>query len=241
MIVPSRSRPQSVERVVAAWLETEGFAAADLLFVIDQDDPTFDAYCDELQVAAREIASHGDGRLAMHSIPRHEQLVPKLNAVAKLHADLTPQHEALGFAGDDHLPRTRGWSRLFVNHLRSVRTGVAYGDDLYKGEELASSWVMTADIVRELGGMVSAPVDHLYCDNAVMDVARAADCLTYLPHVVIEHVHPVAGKGATDQQYERVNGREQYRRDRPAYRKWKRHGGLEADAARVRALMKGSR
>lgn len=240
MIVPTRSRPGNVRRVVTAWLETGGFDDADLIFAIDFDDPEHDAYLDELQAAARAVAEHG-ATIACHSSPRHEPLVPKLNAVAKLHAEIEPDRFALGFAGDDHLPRTAGWAKAFVEHLRGAGTGIVYGDDLYKGHELASSWAMTADIVRALGRMVPAPVDHLYCDNSIMDLGAALDRLAYLPGVVIEHVHPVAGKGATDEQYERVNGREQYRRDRPAYKRWKRDGGLRDDAARVRAYTEGAR
>jgi hypothetical protein len=238
IIVPTRSRPQNVGKVVDAWLETAAFGAADLLFAIDFDDPAHDEYLDALQHAARAADSIG-ATIGCHSSPVHRPLVTKLNAVALLHAELEPSRLAIGFAGDDHLPRTAGWAQIFDDHLRRAGTGIVYGDDGYQGENLASSWVMTADIVRALGRMVPAPVDHLYCDNAIMDLGRAAQCLAYLPGVVIEHVHPVAGKTETDEQYERVNGREQYRRDRPAYRRWKRDGGLIDDVARVRALIKG--
>lgn len=240
MIIPTRGRPQNVERVVSAWLETGGFDDADLLFAIDFDDPAHDAYLDELQAAAREVSAYG-ATIGCHSSPRHEPLVPKLNGVAKLHAELEPERFAIGFAGDDHLPRTMAWALLMTAKLCELGTGIVYGDDRYKGEELASSWAMTTDIVRALGRMVPAPVDHLYCDNSIMDLGRALDRLAYLPHVVIEHVHPVAGKIATDEQYERVNSREQYRRDRPAYRRWLRSGGPNDDAARVRAQMEGAR
>lgn len=238
IIVPTRSRPQNVGRVVDAWLDTGGFLDADLLFAIDHDDPANGDYLDALQLAARKLA-HFDASIGCHSSPRHRPLVPKLNDVAKLHADFYPEQQLIGFAGDDHLPRTPGWAAMFVEHFRASGPGIAYGDDGYQGENLASSWVMSAEIVRALGRMVPAPVEHLYCDNAVMDLGREAGCLTYLPQVVIEHVHPVAGKTATDEQYERVNGREQYRRDRPAYKRWKRDGGLAEDAARVRALITG--
>lgn len=239
IIVPTRSRPQNVGKVVDAWLETSAFRTADLLFAIDFDDPAHDGYLDALQMAARAAGSIG-ATIGCHSSPSHRPLVAKLNTVAQLHAELEPGRLAIGFAGDDHLPRTPGWAQIFDDHLRRAGTGIAYCDDGYQGENLASSWVMTADIVRALGGrMVPAPVDHLYCDNAVMDLGREAGCLSYLPGVLIEHVHPVAGKTPTDEQYERVNGREQYRRDRPAYKRWKRDGGLADDAARVRALIKG--
>jgi hypothetical protein len=98
---------------------------------------------------------------------------------------------------------------------------------------------MTADIVRALGKMVPAPVDHLYCDNAIRDLGRRADCLTYLPDVLIEHMHPAAGKASTDPQYQRVNSRQQYKGDRAAYHQWIESAQLELDAATVRKLTEG--
>jgi hypothetical protein len=239
MIVPTRSRPQNVEPVVTAWLDTGGFLAADLQFAVDVDDPTFDAYQDAMQQQAARVAHFG-GRILMHSRPTHAPLVPKLNDVATLHAQYFPEHRLIGFAGDDHLPRTPGWAERFVELFdRHGRLAVAYPDDGYQHEKLASSWVMAADVVRALGRMVPAPVDHLYCDNAVMDVAQEAGGLAYVYDVLVEHMHPVAGKTQTDEQYERVNGRDQYRRDRPAYKRWKRAGGLAADADIVRGVIEG--
>lgn len=238
MIVPSRSRPHNIAPLIDAWLDTDGFAAADLVVAIDVDDPTFDDYQRELVAAAQRVG--GRGRLVSHTFPKHQQLVPKLNSVATLYATYMSGHHLLGFAGDDHLPRTSGWSRRFVDAFFVDETlGIAYPDDGYQGEKLASSWVMSSDIVRELGRMVPAGVEHLYCDNSIMDVGREAECLRYMPEIVIEHVNPYAGKGELDEQYARVNSSEQYRRDRPAYKRWKRDGGLASDAEQVRALIKG--
>ena len=107
--------------------------------------------------------------------------------------------------GDDHRPRTDGWDTKMLAALRELGTGVVYGDDLLQGERLCTSWAMTSDIVRALGRMVPAPVEHMFCDNAVMDLAKAAKCLRYLPDVVIEHLHPLAGKADWDPGYWRVN------------------------------------
>ncbi len=68
--------------------------------------------------------------------------------------------------------------------------------------------------------MVPAPIEHMYCDNSIMDLARELDRLRFLPDVQIEHKHPVAGRGAWDAGYERVNSREQYRRDHASYMQW---------------------
>lgn len=227
VIVPTRSRPEAVSRVVDAWEATGAFdEGAELLFVVDEDDP---AGVNEYR---RQL---GNGRPPWVSAVYEwtwRPLVPKLNRVAVSLA-LGRYAPMLGFAGDDHLPRTSGWVGRYLGELYSLGTGVVYCDDGYQHENIPTQWAMTADIVRALGRMVPGGVDHLYCDNVIRDLARAAGCLSYLPDVLIEHMHPVAGKAPSDEQYDRVNGTEQYRRDRTAYRAWARGGGLASDAAKI--------
>jgi hypothetical protein len=226
VIVPSRGRPESIPRVVEAWNATGGFDDADLAFVVDTDDPCLDRYGVAASDAIPPLA-----RVSVADVWR--PLVPKLNlATAKWAGD----YLAVGFAGDDHLPRTHGWAKSMLAALREMGTGIVYGDDLLQGERLCTSWVMTSDIVTTLGRMVPAPVDHMFCDNAVMDLGRLAGCLRYLPDVVIEHMHPVAGKADWDPGYEHVNRPEQYRVDELAYGRWIREGRA-ADVVAVRALM----
>lgn len=228
-IVPTRSRPEAVARVVAAWEETGAFAdGAELLFVVDRDDPRCAEYRAAL-ITCREGVS-----AAYADVWR--PLVPKLNKVACALA-IGRYAFAVGFAGDDHLPRTKGWVSRYLGELYSRQTAIVYCDDGYQGETIPTQWAMTSDIVRALGRMVPAPVDHLYCDNAVRDLGLGAGCLSYLGDVLIEHMHPVAGKAPTDEQYQRVNGREQYKKDRFAYRSWARGGDLAAHVATVRELI----
>lgn len=226
VIVPSRGRPESVARVARAWEATGAFEDARLMFAVDADDPSVASY--------RHHARHLAGDVAVLDQPSWTPMVPKLNRVALTAA---VGHGAIAFMGDDHLPRTPGWANRYLTELRALGTGIVYGNDGYQGERLPTQWAMTADIVRALGRMVPAPVEHLYCDNAILDLGRAAGCIRYLPDVLVEHMHPVAGKAADDDQYRRVNGRDQYRRDRAAYRQWSRsRSGLLADTAAVRAL-----
>jgi hypothetical protein len=228
VIVPTRSRPEAVDRVIQAWHDTDAFMdGAHLVFVADYDDPRYAEYQDRFM----SITPAG---WSARAIRTWQPLVPKLNAVA-LDFARSGGRFALGFAGDDHLPRTRGWVRAYLDALHELGTGIVYGDDGHQHENIPTQWVMTADIVRELGAMVPAPVEHLYCDNAVRDLGREAGCLRYLPEVLIEHMHPVAGKATMDAQYERVNSQRQNRGDRQAYRTW-RGTSLFGQAWRVKQL-----
>ena len=110
----------------------------------------------------------------------------------------------------DHLPRTRGWAGAYLSQLDSLGTGIVFCDDGFQHDKLPTQWAMTADIVRALDAMVPSRVEHLYCDNVVKELGWAARCLAYLPEHLIEHMHPVAGKGTVDEQYQRVNANQQY-------------------------------
>lgn len=229
VIIPSRSRPEAVAKVARAWDDTGAWQVAEPLFVIDADDPRYDAYGKAL----------AERCLNQRSVPRWVPMVEKLNNAAFDHARYYG-HRHLAFMGDDHLPRTPGWAQDMIGALDMMGTGIVYPDDGYQHERLATSWAMTADIVRALGRMVPAPVEHLYCDNSIMDLGFAIGRLRYLPGILVEHMHPVAGKAERDEQYDRVNGRGQYSKDRSAYKRWVKFGGLCQAAEIVHRLTTGS-
>jgi hypothetical protein len=243
VVVPTRSRPFHVKRVVEAWRSTDAFAdGAELHFAIDGDDPAYDAYVEQLD-AVRDWSPAARREVTWSMRAAWAPLVPKLNAAAVSLLAPFPAPYALGFAGDDHLPRTRGWVRRYLDALRAG-AGIVYCDDGYQHDNIPTQWAMRADYVRVLGRMVPAPVAHLYCDNAMKDLGEATGSLAYLPDVMIEHMHPVARdaagqpKAPTDEQYDRVNSRSQYAEDHVAYRQWRRRG-LAGDASLINDLRMG--
>jgi hypothetical protein len=227
VIIPTRSRPEAVDRVMNAWQDTGAFQVAEPLWVYDRDDPRAAEYLPKFD--------RWGGLLRCRSIPQWKPMVHKLDVAALDYARYF-DHRHIGFAGDDHLPRSHGWAHDMVAALDFMGTGIVYPNDGYQGEKLATSWAMTANIVRALERMVPAPVEHLYCDNAVMDLGRALGALRYLPDVLVEHMHPVAGKAADDEQYDRVNSRGQYAKDRPAYKRWRADGGPERCAEIIKGV-----
>lgn len=224
IVVPTRGRPSNITKVIGAWDSTNAWDHADLILVADADDPEIDGY--------RALIDPETCPVQLMVIPDWIPMVHKLNEAAYI---LTDQYWAIGFAGDDHLPRTKGWAGTYLEALREMGTGIVYGDDLHHGRNLPTEWAMTSDIIRTLGRMVPAPVEHMYCDNSVLDLGTEANCIRYLDSVHIEHMHPVWQKGEWDPQYRRVNSRQQYQKDGRAYRQWKQQG-LAQDAEKIRQL-----
>jgi hypothetical protein len=227
IIVPTRNRPKNVAKVLLAWKETRGFDYADLVFAYDEDDPNLELYREAI------IGSGANG----FCMPRWEPMVHKLNFVAVKQAQMQ-WREAVGFAGDDHLPRSPNWSKQYLDQLQQMKTGIVYGNDLWQAKGLPTEWAMTKDIINTLGRMVPAPVEHLYCDNSILELGTAAHCIQYMPTVVIEHMHPLWKKGEWDQQYRDVNSRKQYGRDGQSFEQWKRDQMWE-DAHKIRELRRG--
>jgi hypothetical protein len=229
IVLPTRGRPHNIGRVVQAWQRTRAPQCADLLLVIDNDDPVRDDYdTDGLPGWVRPVLA-----------PTWQPMVPKLNDAAVQYCG---EYRAVGFAGDDHVPRTMDWARTYRDELGRMGVGIVHGDDGTWAGSLPTEWAMSTVIVQALGRMVPAPVEHLYCDNAIMDLGNTAQCLRYLPRVSIEHMHPAAGKAVTDAGYARVNDPRQYKRDEQALVRWRRaETGLRADAEIVARLRRRDR
>lgn len=223
MLCPSRGRPSKVAELLHAWHATSTPGVAELLIALDDDDPQLEGYqtmCWDLRATSFTVA------------PR-ARLGPTLNRLA---AERAGQHFAVGFLGDDHRPRTPCWDACMVAALRDLGTGVAYGNDLLQGENLASAVVMTSDIVVTLGYMVPPGMVHLYLDNFWMALGRSLGRLAYLPDVVLEHAHPIAGKAEWDAGYAEVNAPEQYRADGQRFAAYLARD-LDRDLEKLRARM----
>jgi hypothetical protein len=228
VLVPSRGRPESVTPLAEAFNATCTADTA-LSFIVDDDDPALPDYRRNIETvqAAGGIVGYGTGA--------SKNMVQALNGGARLLVTAPKPPYAVGFIGDDHCPRTKGWDGRYLEALRELGTGIVYGDDLYQGERLPTQCAMTADIIQALGYMSPPSLVHMYVDDAWLHLGRAAGCIRYLPDVVVEHVHPIAGKGEWDDGYRRVNDPAVYGRDRAAFARWQATELPEA-VRKIRAL-----
>lgn len=210
MIVPTRGRPDNLWQL---WLAFRDTTTADtrLVAVVDDDDPYLPAYEHRVDWAA------GDPRLTLLVGPRL-RLGGTLNAAAPVYAE---QSRAVGFLGDDHRPRTVGWDRRYLDALGELGTGIVYGNDLIQGEALPTQVAMTSDIVLVTGHMVPPGLVHLWCDNAWLALGQALGAIRYLPDVVVEHMHPIAGRAEWDQGYAEVNADAVFDADRATFEQWR--------------------
>ncbi|MDE3097772.1 MAG: hypothetical protein KGK07_17435, partial [Chloroflexota bacterium] len=110
-------------------------------------------------------------------------------------------HDILAFFGDDHRPRTRGWDARVVDAMRAMGPGLVYCDDGLQGERLPTAPFWHADVIRALGWFYPPVLTHLFADDYWLHLASDLGRRTYLPDVLIEHMHPSAGKADEDESY----------------------------------------
>ncbi|WP_405747814.1 hypothetical protein [Streptomyces canus] len=228
VIIPTRGRPHAIPEIMQAWDDTG--ATADVLFCVDKDDPELAGYKQQAKVFA------DDGRVRFVFWAR-KRLVGTLNQAAVKNAG---DYRFLAFMGDDHRPRPadQPWDER-IRICLSGGSGIVYGNDLLQGEKMATAVAMTSDIVETLGVMVPDCLVHLCADLVWMEWGKAMQRITYLPDMVIEHMHPAAQKAELDSVYEECNSPQQVASDSEAYHTYMR-GEFKADADKLRALVAAS-
>jgi hypothetical protein len=225
VIVPTRGRPGNAARLAKAFRETHALDALPV-FVADHNDPELPAYRALLdegvlpRLMIQEATNGGTGMCAA------------LNYAARRYATL---YGAVGFMGDDHLPRTANWDSLVLEQLDALTPRIVYGNDLLQGPALPTAVFMQSRLVQAMGYMAPPALQHLYIDNFWKALGEALDGLVYLPDVIIEHLHPAAGKAPMDDRYRAVNAAETDRADREEWLAWSQSAlGFAPLVAKVR-------
>jgi hypothetical protein len=221
----SRDNPGALMEAFASFCSSKMEAETRFVVVLDENDPKMAHYMEALEGSDLDLVvvpqeSTGNMNLA-------------LNYAAVIYAGKV---DVVGFIGDDHRFRTKGWDRVVDKVLSDEGGGFVYGNDLYMGDYLPTQVFISSPIVRALGWMGLPSCRHLYLDNTWKYLGEAIDRLYYLPDVVIEHMHPAAGKADWDENHKRVNTSEMYDHDRVAFETWMATQG-STDVEKIRAAV----
>ena len=211
VIIPARGRP---DKAKFAFHELKRLSKiSDFMIGLDDDDA--DNY-PEIEGVIREV----NPRLKMNGT---------LNLLATKHAD---KYETITFMGDDHVVRTEGWDEMLYKTIKDRGFGIAYGNDLFQGENLPTQVMISTNIIKELGFMAPPTLIHLFMDNFWKVFGQVLGCLDYRGDVIIEHMHYMAGKSQSDAQYLEVNSSEVSSHDAVAFKHYAENQ-LKEDAIRV--------
>lgn len=206
-LVPTRNRVENALELLDVWYNTTTEDSSGLIFVVGTEDPRLSEY--------------------LHKLPNEHVLtfperglVKALNYASPLYWD---EYEGIGFMGDDHRPRTLGWDRHYLECLRKNGPGLVYGDDLLMGQQIPTHVFISSPIVKSLGYFGHPSFTHLCVDVAWKDLGESLGRLFYLDHVIVEHMHPAAGKADEDAGYKHVNSKAMVRIDEKALENYRRN------------------
>lgn len=181
VLVPSRSRPDRFTQLLDS-IETTAHGHVAVYCGLDADDPY------EWYYPARPSPHtyvHG---------PR-KGLAAWTNHLATL--AIADGHSILASFGDDHRPRTPGWDLLVADAMER-QPGLVYTRDGLQDERLPTAPFWPAGVVLALGWFFPPVLGHMYADNWWKQFAQDLGRCTFLPDVLIEHMHPSAGKAEAD-------------------------------------------
>lgn len=213
-VLMSRERPKRLASALRSFINTRTFA--EVLVILDGDDPTIQESAYEVS----SIAEEHQGVVHLEVSPEAEGLAKGFNRVCCAKA---PAYDVLGLAADDLEFKTNGWDKIFYDDLAAVNFfGVVYGDDKIQGQRLPTHPCFGSVIPKAIGRVCAPGLRHLYIDSGLASIGKALGHLSYIPEVVIEHLHYSVHPEFADQGYHQRNTKEMYRHDMREHRRWER-------------------
>lgn len=170
IILPSRGRPNNVKRFYKYW-KKNSLGLSDLVIGLDSNDKTLNEY-EEHEDMIIDTGKGGSFGFVC-------------NRIFEKYGD----YEFYFVVSDDHIIRTYGWEKIFINKLRKEKFGIAYGDDLFQGRNLPTAAFISGGIARAVGYIVPNSLKHMYTDNVWKDLGLGMGKFFYMPSIIIEHMH----------------------------------------------------
>lgn len=226
-IVPTRGRPEAIGQLIHWFRRTTVIRSHELLVLVDNDDPMLPDYLYEQNKLQRDDPQ-----------PNVTFWIGERAPIARLlddHsiracADYESTLRYVGFMGDDHRPRTPHWDQ---DILTTPTPAIVYGDDLYQGVRLPTAVWMSTDIIRAINKFCPPNCKHMELDSYWRDLGLATGTLKYIEGMIIEHLHPAAGKAQMDEGYARVGSTEAYQADHLAYEQYRYSQGFANDICAI--------
>ena len=195
LIVPTKGRPQKHLEFYESFKSNS--TITDLIFVLSAGD-----------IEYPKIPG------VQYEVVDKPTMSGKLNSIAIKYAN---DYDYLSFMGDDVRIRTNGWDIKMVEQISSIKNCIAYGNDLFQGENLPTAVLLDSNIVKTLGFMSPPAIKHLYIDNFWKMLGEKLSTLKYFPEIILEHLHFAINKAEKDDTYKETNSEEIYNNDNFAF------------------------
>ena len=197
-ILPSRSRPHNLLRLIEAWEKTG--AMTPVLLCIDFDDPLMDQY------------------ESMKIPPYWNIVIGNRGPLSDIYNNtyLRRQNRTwYGFIADDVVPITNGWDVKLIEAAGSDGMAVPAGGETTGG---CPHFVLGGDLVRSVGWLSLPGLDRIYIDTVWGDIAKSRGVYREINDVMLEHHHFSNGKALLDKTYLKGNKAQ----DKLIYNNWRK-------------------
>lgn len=200
--------------------------AVEVVFYLDFDDAPSHAM-------AVELGMRGTVR---HVIGERIVLSDMWNAAAAV-----ASHQVLMMCGDDIVFRTPGWDKTVLDTFEQFpdRIVLVHGNDKLQHDNLATHPFLHRRWVETVGYFLPPGFSCDWSDSWLFEVATALGRVVYLPDVVTEHMHPVAGKSRLDDTHRERLARGRRDNVRGLYEA--RAAERVRDVEKLRAVLDGAR
>lgn len=198
LIIPSRSRPHNLHRLIQACLETGALTPAWVR--LDEDDDSLPEY------AALQVPKNWEIVVGQH--------VPLSEVYNEAYREI-PETTHWVFIADDVVPITPMWDRILIDVAGDDGMAVPSGGETTGG---CPHFILGGGLVSSIGWLALPGLNRLYIDTAWSDIAKQRGVFRRAPHVVLEHRHFSNGKALMDKTYRKEKKAE----DKLVYENFKR-------------------
>lgn len=196
-ILPSRSRPHNLSRLVDAWVMTGASTPVELC--VDFDDPLLAAY--------ENTPIPNGWRIVVG--PRSPLSVVYNDAYAR-----NKDEPWFGFIADDVVPVTNGWDSILIDAAGSNGMAIPDGGETTGG---CPHFVLGGGLVHSIGWLSLPGLDRLYIDTVWGTIARSRGVYREINSVRLEHMHFSNGKAIMDSTYRKHHKQQ----DKLIYDNWR--------------------
>jgi hypothetical protein len=198
ILLPTKGRPDRIIECISAIMNNS--IISDINVCINSDDQTIDDYF-------KNISQLKNDKFIINiHVTSGINMITSLNEVAN---KVKNKYEFLTFLGDDQIVQTNGWDLKLSIPLEN-KIGISYPNDLHQGSALPTAIMLNARIVRFLGYFAAPNFQHLYVDNAWLELGKNLNNVNYFENIIVEHKHFTLGKSKIDETYSQTNDLESY-------------------------------
>ena len=197
-ILPTRSRPNNLLRLIDAWNKTGASTPVDLC--VDLDDPLLGQY--------ENMVVPWNWRIV---VGQRGPLSDIYNNAYRRH----PNSNWFGFISDDVVPVTSGWDSILIDAAGSHGMAVPSGGETTGG---CPHFVLGGYLVRSTGWLSLPGLDRIYIDTVWGDIAKSMGVYREVQSVKLEHRHFSNGKALMDSTYRKHNKAQ----DKIIYDNWRK-------------------